>query len=433
MDITYNITILIVLLFVSCLILFILGSTNKQYNVPGVVYIFCFIIIIYLIYLLLKNYLNDCISGYKKFYLCMLSKYDIRLIDANNSKEMETKRDWDIIVYNYDKLWEGAYNGTLGIGEAFVNKYWDCKSLDILYTELMDMQKIISKLNNKIDTTNNLQTREKSFEVQNIHYNIDYNFYTKMLGPSMAYSCGYWKNANTLDEAQFNKFKLICEKLELKRTDHVLDIGCGYGSLMLYITQNYGCKCTGVNISKEQLRYAKKLCKDYPITFLECDYRDIPNYKYDKIVSVGFCEHVGYKNYDKFMDVVEKNLKDDGLFLLHTIGGNVSTTCGDAWLDKYIFPNGMLPSISQLSKAMEGKFVMEDWHNFGLDYDKTLMSWYDNYTHAKNNGNIVVSDKFDRIWKYYLLSCAGCFRSRLCQLWQIVLSKSRKQPYYGAR
>jgi len=438
----YKIYIQILIIIICIYFLYVIYNGNttnntinnnilNNYSLFAVIIIAAFIV--YNLCLLFDDYKNYRIDYYKNLCIKLLESNDVKLIDAKNRQSMKNRRNWDIIVYDFDKFWNYVSNGTLGIGEAYVAKYWDCVSLDVLFTKIINLQNNIFPFDKTNDHNKNLQTREKSFEVQNIHYNIDYNFYVQMLGTSMAYSCGYWKNVKSLDDAQNAKFKLICDKLEIKPTDHVLDIGCGYGSLMLYMVQNYGCKCTGVNISKEQLLYARKTCKNYPIHFLECDYRDIPEYKFDKIVSVGFCEHVGYKNYEEFINVAHSRLKDDGLFLLHTIGGNISTKSGDAWLDKYIFPNGMLPSIAQLGRAIENKFVMEDWHNFGPDYDKTLMAWYENYLVGKNSGTINVSDKFDRIWKYYLLSCAGCFRSRHCQLWQIILSKSRKTAYRSIR
>ena len=178
-----------------------------------------------------------------------------------------------------------------------------------------------------------------------------------------------------MEQAQRNKLELICRKTAIgRKTDHVLDIGCGWGGFAKYAAEHYGCKVTAVNISKEQLRYARGFCKGLPIEFLECDYREILG-AFDKIVSVGMFEHVGSKNYRTFMKIVHHSLTDDGVFLLHTIGGNESRRTCDPWVTKYIFPNGMLPTIAQISRAVEGLFAVEDWHNLGPHYDKTLMAW----------------------------------------------------------
>jgi cyclopropane-fatty-acyl-phospholipid synthase len=152
------------------------------------------------------------------------------------------------------------------------------------------------------------------------------------------------------------------------------------------------------------------------------DYREVEG-EYDAVISIGVMEHVGYKNYHTYMDVVDRCLKPDGIAFIHTIGGNASITTGEPWTDKYIFPNGMLPSITQLGKAMEGKFVMEDWHNFGPYYDNTLMAWHKNFNDAWPRLKDKYDERFHRMWNYYLLSSAGGFRSRSQQLWQIVMTR----------
>ena len=175
-------------------------------------------------------------------------------------------------------------------------------------------------------------------------------------------------------------------------------------------------------MSHEQIALGRKLCEGLPVTLTYQDYRDVEG-KFDYIVSLGMFEHVGYKNYRTFMRIVDRCLKDNGLFLLHTIGGNVPGHMGDPWMDKYIFPNGMLPSIRQIGAAIEKVFVMEDWHNFSADYDRTLMAWWRNVSTHWNELESHYDERFHRMWRYFLLSCAGAFRARSIQLWQIVLSK----------
>ncbi len=243
-----------------------------------------------------------------------------------------------------------------------------------------------------------------------------------MLDQQMAYSCAYGKDAHTLDDAQEAKLDLICRKLKLQPGMKVLDIGCGWGSFAKYAAEKFKVKVIGITVSKEQVKFGNELCQGIPVEIRLEDYRNI-NEKFDRIVSVGMFEHVGYKNYRTYMKIVYRCLKDDGLFLLHTIGKNNSETSIDPWMNKYIFPDGILPSVKQIAKAIEGLFVMEDWHNFGAYYDKTLMAWYRNF---ESNWEIIKSDydkRFYRMWKYYLLSCAGSFRARKIQLWQIVFSK----------
>lgn len=242
-----------------------------------------------------------------------------------------------------------------------------------------------------------------------------------MLGKRLIYSCGYWKNASTLDEAQEAKLDLVCRKLGLRPGMRVLDIGCGWGGTAKFAAERYKVEVVGITVSEEQVKIGKELCRDLPVKIRLQDYRDLKE-TFDRILSLGMFEHVGYKNYPVFFRVAKSCLKDDGLLLLHTIGKHSSVTKGDPWIARYIFPNSMIPSARQICSGMEGLFVLEDWHNFGADYDKTLMHWFRNFN---NNWNVIRKDydeRFYRMWKYYLLSCVGSFRARKNQLWQIVLS-----------
>ena len=239
----------------------------------------------------------------------------------------------------------------------------------------------------------------------------------------------YWESADSLNQAQENKLDLICRKLYLKPGLKILDIGCGWGAFGKYAAEKYGVETMGITVSNEQIELGRKLCEGLPVEFRKIDYREmidskgLPREKFDRIVSVGMIEHVGYKNYRTFFEVTGKCLKDDGLFLLHTIGNADSVKSIDPWTHKYIFPNGMLPSIAQLSKEVEDIFIIEDLHNFGADYDKTLMAWYANFTNSWDKIKSEYDERFYRMWKYFLLSSAGSFRARRNQLWQIVLSK----------
>ena len=264
--------------------------------------------------------------------------------------------------------------------------------------------------------------KSKVFEVGERHYDIGNDLYKAMLDKRMVYTCGYWKDAKNLDEAQEAKFDLVCKKIGLKSGQTILDIGSGWGSFMGYAAEKYGAVTTGVTISKEQKALADNKYANLPVNTKLQDYRDIKE-QFDHVVSLGMFEHVGTKNYRTYMKVAHDSLKDDGVFLLHTIGCNEISKNMDPWIDKYIFPNGELPVISQIAKATEGLFVIEDLHNFGADYDKTLMAWYHNFNNSWDSIKSNYSEKFYRMWKYYLLSCAGSFRARNIQLWQIVLSK----------
>lgn len=336
----------------------------------------------------------------------------------------------DICVRN-DNLYPRVLgDGSLGLGESYMDGWWECEALDDFFFRIARSDvfnitpKNLSSLCMYVQAKlMNLQSPARAFQVGEQHYDLGNDLFNVMLDKNMMYSCGYWKNATTLDQAQENKCDLICKKLCLKPGMKVLDIGCGWGGLALHAAKNYGVSVVGVTISKEQAEYARERTQGYPIEIRLQDYRDL-NEPFDRIVSVGMFEHVGCKNYQTFMDITHRLLKDGGLLLLHTIGGNSSQTHGDPWLNKYIFTNGMLPSVEQIAQASQNLFVMEDWHNFGPDYDKTLMAWHENFKKHWPHLKSKYDDRFYRMWVYYLLSCAGLFRARAIQLWQIVFSKA---------
>lgn len=251
----------------------------------------------------------------------------------------------------------------------------------------------------------------------------------------MQYSCAYWKDASTLDQAQESKLHLICRKLHVTPGMTVLELGGGFGGLAHFMATEYGCPVVSYNISREQVRFGRELCRGLPVRFEEKDYREAIHEKdrFDRVVSIGLCEHVGYKNYRAFLELAYRSLEDGGLFLLHTIGRNQPASSTDPWIDKYIFPNGMIPSVEQLGTAMEDLWVVEDWHNFGPDYDRTLMGWWANFAAAWPHLRPNYGDRFYRMWKYYILGSAGTFRARKLQLWQIVLSRGDIPSYAPVR
>ncbi|MCJ7555208.1 MAG: cyclopropane fatty acyl phospholipid synthase [Ignavibacteriaceae bacterium] len=338
---------------------------------------------------------------------------------------------WDIKI-NEERFYKRAITEVeLGMGESYMDGWWDSEKLDetifkIIRADLLNKVKHNYKIALQLAGFYfiNMQARRRAFIIGERHYDLGNDLFQCMLDKRMNYSCAYWKNAKSLEEAQENKLELICRKLYLKPGMRILDIGCGWGAFGKYAADKYDLEVIGITVSKEQVALGKELCKGLPVEFKLQDYREV-NEKFDRIVSVGMIEHVGHKNYREFFKIAKRNLRDEGLFLLHTIGEVRSTKSTDAWTHKYIFPNGMLPSISQLGKAIEGLFVMEDWHNLGADYDRTLMSWYHNFENSWDQLKNKYSERFYRMWKYFLLSSAGAFRARnKNQLWQIVLSKN---------
>lgn len=254
------------------------------------------------------------------------------------------------------------------------------------------------------------------------HYNLGNDLFQAMLDPRMTYSCGYWEHATTLADAPEAKLDLVCRKLNLKPGQTVLDIGCGWGSFVKYAVEKYDVTAVGVTVSKEQVALGRELCAGLPVELRLQDYREVVD-PFDHVVSIGMFEHVGPKNYRASFDVAHRCLKGDGRFLLHTIGKNSTGRPVDAWLEKYIFPNSAQPAIGEIAAAIEGLFVVEDWQNFGADYDPTLMAWFANFDNAWNRLRAHYDDTFYRMWQYFLLSCAGSFRARHNNVWQVLLSK----------
>ena len=334
---------------------------------------------------------------------------------------------WDLQIHN-DKFYARLLTeGSLGLGESYMDGWWDCDRLDkffhrILQAELDTTVKLRTVLFDILKSKLiNLQKPSRAFHVGKQHYDIGNDLYQHMLDKRLVYSCGYWKNASTLNEAQENKLDLVCRKLDLHPGMRVLDIGCGWGGTARFAAEQYKVEVVGITVSEKQVQFGMELCRGLPVEIRLQDYRNLKG-TFDRILSIGMFEHVGYKNYITFFRLVNRCLKDNGLFLLHTIGGNRSVTRTDPWIERYIFPNSMLPSAKQISAGIEGLFVLEDWHSFGADYDTTLMHWFRNFDKSWDVIKKEYGERFYRMWKYYLLSCAGCFRARENQLWQIVLS-----------
>jgi cyclopropane-fatty-acyl-phospholipid synthase len=377
----------------------------------------------------------------KKLFIFIILSFVLMQLEASSSKEVvealtsladikiNGDRPWDIQVHNkefYDRVLKDQ---SLGLGETYMENLWDSDALDVCMYHILkaDLESNFKPtlvhfwtyLKAKIF---NRQSRSSSMKVIDEHYQLGNDLYQNMLDPLMTYSCGYWKDAKNLDEAQIAKYDLIARKLGFKEGMRVLDIGCGWGGFAKYVAEKYKVNVVAITLSENQALYAKEVCKDLPVEIRIQDYRDL-NEKFDRIVEIGMFEHVGWKNHRTFMEIVYRCLNDNGLVMLHTIGGNSSTVTGDPWIDKYIFRGGQLPSVAQIGTSIEGLFVMEDWHNFSVDYDKTLMAWFENFNKNWDKIKDNYPPHFYRMWKYYLLSCAGAFRARHIQLWQVVLSK----------
>lgn len=224
---------------------------------------------------------------------------------------------------------------------------------------------------------------------------------------------------------------LICRKLGLNEGTRLLDIGCGWGGLARHAARNYGCHVVGITVSEKQRSYAAESCRGLPVKILLQDYRDLTE-RFDRIVSVGMLEHVGAKNYRRYMRTVFRSLRDGGVFLCQSIAGNWHRAYTDPWITKYIFPNSMLPSAGQMAQAAERLFVLEDLQNLGADYERTLLAWERNFARSWNRFEARYGERFYRMWRFYLLSCAGAFRARGLQVYQVLFSKGTTR-YLPAR
>ena len=340
-------------------------------------------------------------------------------------------RPGDIAIHD-DRFYQRLLrDGSLGMGESYMDGWWDSAQIDELIARLLR-----AGLGEKIRPRKflylfllahlmNPQRRSKAYEVGERHYDLGNDLFQHMLDKRMTYTCAYWSGTpapSGLDEAQEAKLDLVCRKLDLKPGQRVLDIGCGWGSFMIYAAEKYGAIATGVTVSKEQVALGRVRAGSLPVTFELKDYREIRG-RYDHVVSLGMFEHVGPRNHRTFMEITNNVLKDDGLFLLQIGARNDAHAVPDPWSHKYIFPNSFHPSLGEIAASTNGFFIMEELHNFGADYDKTLLAWHRNFENAWPVLKNQYSERFYRMWRYYLLAAAGLSRSRAGQLWQMVFSK----------
>jgi cyclopropane-fatty-acyl-phospholipid synthase len=363
----------------------------------------------------------------------LLAKADIELNGA---------RPWDITVSDERFFRRALAGGAIGLGESYVDGWWDCEALDVAFERILaaDIRRqvklspglLVDALAENLPNLpfvlpglRPLLARFASYAATaETHYDVGNELYEAILDPRMVYSCGYWADAQTFNEAQEAKLELACRKLALKPGQRVLDIGCGWGGFAKYAAETRGVSVLGVTISDQQRELGLQRCAGLPIDIQKMDYREVTG-EFDRIVSFGMFEHVGRKNFDAYMRVAHRCLTKDGLFLLETIGDNVSGAACNPWFQKYIFeaPTSMFPSIQEIARAVEGRFVMEDWHNMGADYAPTLRAWHANLAANKDWVVARYGEKFYRIWSFYLLSCAGAFASRTYQMWQIVFAR----------
>ncbi|HET6633103.1 MAG TPA: cyclopropane fatty acyl phospholipid synthase [Rhodanobacteraceae bacterium] len=333
----------------------------------------------------------------------------------------------DIQVHNPELYPRVFAHGSLAFGEAYMDGWWDVEDMAGMFTKVLgshldeQMRTLDTLLAHLKARFINRQKGDHAFEVGRKHYDLGNDLFSAMLGKRLVYSCGYWAQAQNLDDAQEAKLDLVCRKLRLKPGMRVLDIGCGWGEALKFAAERYGVEGVGITVSAEQAQYARELCQGLPIEIRLQDYRELDE-RFDAVYSIGMFEHVGGKNYRAYFETVRRCLVDDGLSVLHCIGCNSEPARPDPWIEKYIFPNSMIPAASQVAPALENLFVVEDWHNFGADYDRTLTAWRANFDAAWPQLSANYDERFRRMWIFYLGCSAAVFRVRHDQLWQITLS-----------
>ena len=319
---------------------------------------------------------------------------------------------------------------SLGLGESYVEGWWDAERVDEFMHRILAgglhrraaRSPLVIAHAVAAKVVNPQRKRRSSREVR-AHYERGLDLFRAMLDRRMVYSCGYWREARSLDEAQEAKLELTCRKLGLREGMTLLDIGCGWGSLVRFAAERHGVRTVGITLSPEQAEVARESCRGLPVEIRVQDYRDVDG-RYDAVVSVGMFEHVGHRNYRRYMEIVDRVLAPQGVSVLHTIAGNAPTTGSDPWIRRYIFPGSNLPTLGQVVQASEGLFIVEDVHNFGPDYDRTLLEWERRFEAAWPRLRDRYDETFRRAWRYYLLACAGAFRARFTQLFQVVLART---------
>ena len=321
---------------------------------------------------------------------------------------------------------------SLALGEAYMKEELEVdrdlyEVLNLFLGQMGKFKTDKSALKKLILTSKAKKNQEK--EVRS-HYDIGNEFYRLWLDETMSYSCGYFKNAeDTLYDAQVNKADHILEKLQLQEGMTLLDIGCGWGFLLMRAAKKYGIKGTGITLSKEQYqKFSEDIEREGLKDCLQVklmDYRDLKHSgaQFDRVVSVGMLEHAGRGNYELFMENAEAVLKPEGLFLLHYISAQKEHE-GDPWIKKYIFPGGTIPSLREIIDILpEYEFHVLDIESLRRHYNRTLLCWRENFLKHRAEIARMQGEEFTRMWELYLASCAATFNNGIIDLHQILVSK----------
>ena len=370
---------------------------------------------------------NVMISFLRKFdeypFIVKLKGKEYRIGDGNPA--------FTVIFHKEIPLTALTTSTSLALGEAYMDGDLEIEgdlynALDHFLGQMGKFSTDESALKKLIFSSTGKKNQEK--EVQS-HYDIGNDFYKLWLDETMSYSCGYFLHEDdSLYQAQVNKVDYILKKLHLSQGMSLLDIGCGWGFLLIEAAKKYGVHGMGITLSREQYEAFNRRIKEQNLgDLLEValmDYRDLPkmNRTFDRVVSVGMAEHVGRRNYQLFMDCAKKVLKPGGLFLLHFISA-LKEHAGDPWIKKYIFPGGVIPSLREmLSCAAEDDFHTLDAENLRLHYNRTLLCWDKNYREHMDQIREMFDVRFVRMWDLYLAACAATFHNGIIDLHQVLFS-----------
>ena len=334
------------------------------------------------------------------------------------------------LLFRPDLYFGEAYSdGTIVIENGSLTDFLDLALMNIGRKELNFFSQLLNKLSGTYRYLTNFNFIKKSKMNVAHHYDLSDDLYDLFLDPKKQYSCAYFKNENdSLETAQNNKIQHIIKKLNIKPNQKVLDIGCGWGSLVIDIAKSTNCEVTGITLSENQFNYCVKKTKELnlenQVTFKLMDYRQL-NEKFDRIVSIGMFEHVGRKFYKNYFKQLEKLLSKDGISLIHTIGSVNPPRDPHPWITKYIFPGGYTPSLSEVTAPIEkAGLIVSDIEVLKMHYSYTLRHWKENCI-ANNEKIIQMFDKkFFRMWEFYLASCESAFKWGDQVVYQLQLTKN---------
>lgn len=351
---------------------------------------------------------------------------------ARAGVKVDGKEPWDIQVADQRFFRTVLTQGSLGLGEAYLRGWWTCNDLEELSyrlirsglykTSLLLPQPVLANL---LHATINQQSKEKSLRVAVQHYSLGNDVFLDFLGRHHLYSCGYFKDTDDLDVAQRQKLEKVCRLLDLRPGDRVLDVGGGWGEFARYAATQHGCEVTSINIADEQIKFAREYCKDASVEIRRCDYRDVTG-RFDKIVVMAMLTHVGYKNYRGFMEVMDRCLEPGGLMLVESVGGHKSRKDCEPWINRYIFPGGVVPSLEQFDRAVAGLFARKALDEFGSSYVHTLRAWHRNFVQAWPAHRSRYDDRMRLMFEYFFLTVAGAFRAGYLLHWHLLFQKGEQ-------